>query len=70
MPIKQCQVDGKSGWKWGDEGKCYTDSDAKRKAIAQGIAVECLNFADSYTDYPKQATENAKIALRWVEENG
>ena len=27
-------------------------------------------FADSYTDYPKQAVENAKIALRWAEENG
>lgn len=25
---------------------------------------------ESYTDYPEQATENAKIALRWVEENG
>jgi hypothetical protein len=24
----------------------------------------------SYTDYPKAATENAKIALRWAEENG
>jgi hypothetical protein len=24
----------------------------------------------SYTDYPKAAVENAKIALRWVEENG
>ena len=22
----------------------------------------------SYTDYPKQASENAKIALRWAEE--
>lgn len=27
-------------------------------------------FADSYTDYPQAATENAKIALRWAEENG
>ena len=26
--------------------------------------------ADTYTDYPQQATENAKIALRWVEKNG
>ena len=26
--------------------------------------------AESYDDYPKQATENAKIALRWAEENG
>jgi hypothetical protein len=28
------------------------------------------NFADTYNDYPKQASENAKIALRWAEENG
>ena len=28
-----------------------------------------LNF-QTYTDYPKQASENAKIALRWAEENG
>jgi len=27
-------------------------------------------FQESYTDYPKQASENAKIALRWAEENG
>lgn len=27
-------------------------------------------FADSYTDYPQAATENAKIALRWAEQNG
>ena len=25
---------------------------------------------ESYTDYPKQATENAKTALRWADENG
>jgi hypothetical protein len=25
---------------------------------------------ESYSDYPKQASENAKIALRWAEENG
>lgn len=25
---------------------------------------------ESYTDYPKAATENAKVALRWAEENG
>ena len=27
-------------------------------------------FQESYTDYPKQASENAKVALRWAEENG
>ena len=25
---------------------------------------------ESYTDYPKAATENAKTALRWAEKNG
>lgn len=43
MPVKRCQLNGKDGWKWGDEGKCYTEgSDAanKQKAIAQGRAVE------------------------------
>lgn len=70
MPLKQCQIGGKSGWKWGDEGKCYTGPDAKKDAIKQGIAVEGDKFADSYTDYPKEASENAKIALRWAEENG
>jgi len=25
---------------------------------------------ESYSDYPKQASENAKIALRWADENG
>ena len=27
-------------------------------------------FAETYNDYPKQASENAKIALRWADENG
>ena len=27
-------------------------------------------FAESYTDYPQAASENAKIALRWAEKNG
>jgi hypothetical protein len=178
MPLKQCQINGKPGWKWGNEGKCYPGDSGKKKAIAQGIAIEegmfarikvsvdyddtasteagkelieqlldegkdvyiisardskisimndlkeylpsskiyatgsnkmkvekikALNvrthydnnknviddvneltnakgilfkssmeykFAESYSDYPKQASENAKIALRWAEKNG
>jgi hypothetical protein len=27
-------------------------------------------FAETYDDYPKEASENAKTALRWAEENG
>ena len=38
MPIKKCTIDGKSGFKWGDQGKCYTGPDAEKKARIQGIA--------------------------------
>jgi hypothetical protein len=48
MPIKSCKLDNKPGYKWGDEGKCYTYTPgdetsrkaAKKKAIKQGLAVE------------------------------
>ncbi len=38
MPLTRCTTGGVSGWKWGNAGKCYTGSDAKRKAIRQGLA--------------------------------
>jgi hypothetical protein len=81
MPVQNCNKDGKPGLKWGDEGYCYiynpesklSKEIAKRKAVKQGKAVEIskedMSF-ESYTDYPKAATENAKTALRWAEENG
>jgi len=40
MPLKRCTSNGKSGWKWGDQGKCYTGPGAKKRAIKQGIAIE------------------------------
>lgn len=47
MPVKDCSENGKQGYKWGDEGKCYTYSpnnegekrNAKKSAIIQGIAI-------------------------------
>lgn len=46
MPIKSCQINNEKGYKWGDRGKCYaydpsseeSKADAKKKAIAQGVA--------------------------------
>ena len=40
MPLKKCSEDQKSGWKWGDSGKCYTGPEGKKKAIRQGISIE------------------------------
>lgn len=38
MPIMKCNENGKSGWKYGDSGHCYTGSGGKKKAIKQGLA--------------------------------
>jgi hypothetical protein len=70
MPIKRCIIDKKLGWKWGEEGKCYTGPGAKQDALKQGIAAEGYYLERSYDDYPEAAKENAKVALRWVEKNG
>lgn len=79
MPIKTCQFENRPGYKWGDQGKCYTydpgseagRKSAKRKAIRQGVATgEFTRLAETYTDYPKAAQEAARTALRWADENG
>jgi len=42
----------------------------KSPAIQRNFLAFDEDFADSYNDYPEAAKENAKIALRWAEENG
>lgn len=44
MPIKKCQKDGKSGWKFGDSGTCYIGPSGKAKAQKQAKAM----FANGY----------------------
>lgn len=39
MPLTRCEVNGKSGWKWGSSGKCYTGEGGKRRAIQQATAI-------------------------------
>lgn len=48
MPMQRCNKNGKPGFRWGNQGACYTydpnseasRNTAKRKAINQGIAIE------------------------------
>jgi len=48
MPVKECSSGGKLGYKYGDEGYCYTYTrgnessrkSAKQKAHLQGSAIE------------------------------
>lgn len=47
MPVQECQLKGKPGWRWGSRGKCYVyepgDEEASArahdKAEAQGAAI-------------------------------
>jgi hypothetical protein len=59
MPIKDCQEDNKSGYKWGDEGKCYTYTpnnegsrrNAKKSAIIQSLTYN--EFKEGVPHYTK-----------------
>ncbi len=46
MPIKKCQTNGKSGFQWGNSGKCYTGTSGKTKAVKQAKAI----FANGYKE--------------------
>lgn len=54
MPVERCQKNGKSGYRWGKEGKCYTYTTgnkqsrdrAKRQAAQQGRAIEANKKAN------------------------
>lgn len=77
MPLKQCEVDGKSGWKYGDSGKCYVGEGAKRKAILQGVAIaqnsgeklklSKADIAELTIDEPK--TWSKDEALQWLNDH-
>jgi len=40
MPILKCQKEGKSGFKFGESGKCFTGPGAREKARKQGAAIK------------------------------
>ena len=52
----------------GDEG--YEQDQAYAICITTYEENSLQEFAETYNDYPEAATENAKVALRYAEENG
>lgn len=54
MPINSCSNNGKPGYKWGDQGMCYTYTEgndqsmkqAKNKARLQGIAARLNGYKE------------------------
>jgi len=74
MPIKDCQENGKQGFKWGDQGKCYTYTpnnegskrNAKKKAISQAIAIGDMKLEDlrvSFDYHDTLTTDKGKKLL-------
>ena len=62
MPCYKCE-NGK--WKFGETGKCQYDSKSQCEEANKDYYAQ-----ETYNDYPQSATNNAKRALKWVEENG
>lgn len=60
MPVKACNSDGKPGFKWGEQGACYTytpgDETGKRraqlKARMQGQAIAFSRARQAGRDKP------------------
>lgn len=50
MPIKKCQKDGKSGWKFGDSGTCYTGPFGKAKAQKQAKAMFTNGYKGKFNE--------------------
>lgn len=55
MPLMKCSSKGKSGWKYGNSGHCYTGPGAKKKAIKQGVA------EDGPEGFKKEEASQAEI---------
>jgi len=66
MPVYKCS-NGK--YRVGNSD-CIYDTKEKAESVWKALLAKGIYQEDSYTDYPQAATENAKIALRWAEENG
>jgi hypothetical protein len=45
MPVMRCTQNGKPGYKYGAEGKCYTGASAEGKAGKQGQAIKASQAA-------------------------
>lgn len=59
MPIKPCKENGKSGYKWGDHGKCYPGEEGKVKAQKQSAAAHANGYHESQNSFLKLFTEKA-----------
>ncbi len=53
MPVHSCQSGSKSGFQWGDSGKCYTGPGAKSKAEKQAAAIHSSGYSEKHPNHNK-----------------
>lgn len=58
MPVTKCTKNGKDGYKWGDQGVCFTGPDAEQRAAAVGRAIKAQ---DSTVLYDKASVLKATV---------
>lgn len=68
--IERCMSDDKMLDEYPINQQRFAVCSAQLKAVKDPEKLKKQVKLQSYTDYPKAAVENAKIALRWAEENG
>jgi len=69
--IKRCMSDDETISKFPDEEQRYAVCESYwEERPVYSLSKFKESFAESYTDYPQAAVENAKIAIRYAEENG
>lgn len=44
MPLQRCNNNGKTGWRWGNSGKCYTGANGRKRAIQQMRAIRASGY--------------------------
>jgi len=62
MPCYECE---NNKWKFGETGECQYDSKSECETANKDYYAE-----ETYNDYPQAATNNAKRAIKYKEENG
>ncbi len=66
MPIQKCEINGKSGYKWGSQGKCYPGTEGRKKAEAQAKAA----YTSGYKGDSVLFTDTAQLKATIDETSG
>ena len=74
MPVEQCQIMNRKGFRWGKAGVCYTGAGARAKADRQGKAIESGEYNKDLIEDdfipPRAVRSQAKLGLELREKFG